>query len=197
MDVVALASVISSGGVAVVTLVVNALMRRGDRKHASSLEFEKRVWERKSAATFDLITRCRDISKAAGDADDGGAEDLNQLRCRVLQTFEEHIRIEVPELIAFGSVPLNDAVARLQKVADAALRSDAIFYLLDLSELRKAKEAAVDSQDFDVAAATRNEEKELQRRVGELSNIDLDAVRHLCARAIDLARADLRGMHKT
>jgi hypothetical protein len=50
VDVVALVSVASSGGVAVATLFVNALSKRGDRKHVSNVEFQKRVWQTKSEA---------------------------------------------------------------------------------------------------------------------------------------------------
>ncbi|MFV8245674.1 hypothetical protein [Mycolicibacterium peregrinum] len=56
MDWTAIVSVSSSAAVALTTLVVNALSKRGDRQHASTLEFEKRVWETKSAALLDLIT---------------------------------------------------------------------------------------------------------------------------------------------
>ena len=41
--------------IAVLTLVINALTKSGDRRYAVSLEFEKRVWEAKSRARLELI----------------------------------------------------------------------------------------------------------------------------------------------
>ena len=45
----------SPSATAVLTLVINALTKRGDRRYAASLEFEKRVWEAKSSARLELI----------------------------------------------------------------------------------------------------------------------------------------------
>ena len=43
--------------IAVLMLVINALTKRGDRRYAVSLEFEKRVWEAKSSARLELIAK--------------------------------------------------------------------------------------------------------------------------------------------
>ena len=98
MDAVAIVSVAISGGVALATLVFNWLMRRGDREHTSSLEFEKRVWERKSTALLDLVAQCQAILEAI--ARDAGDLDTAHRQFAVLQTFHQvHFRLEAPELV--------------------------------------------------------------------------------------------------
>ena len=61
MDWIALASVLTTGTVAVVTVVSNALTKRGDRKHAAALDYEQRVWESKRAALVEVIGACEAI----------------------------------------------------------------------------------------------------------------------------------------
>ena len=53
--------------IAVLTLVINALTKRGDRRSAASLEFEKRVWEAKSSARLELIAKCERTQSKRGD----------------------------------------------------------------------------------------------------------------------------------
>jgi hypothetical protein len=192
MDWVALASVISSGAVAVATLVANGLMRRGDRKHTSSLEFEKRVWEKKSTALLDLISHCQAILQTL----DHDAADLESQRQQfaVLQTFHQvNFRLEAPELIAYASPAVKAAVSQLQQVVTRVQRTSDERQMVTEDYALTPDYLGVDEDEFEHLTVARTREIELERRLGELSGIDLDSVRELCVKIIGHSRADLRG----
>ncbi|MFZ2240464.1 MAG: hypothetical protein WAV90_13180 [Gordonia amarae] len=191
MDWVAIASVTSSGAVAVVTLVANGLMRRGDRKHTASLEFEKRVCEAKSTALLDLIDLCQRI---IGAISSDPKRDKDRVRFAVLETFDGvHYRVSSPALVAYGSSTVNAAVSELQLIMSHVARTDAATGIVEAEWLKESKESAIDEHDFQLAATRREQEKNAEQRIGALSEIDLDAVGASCANIIVKARADLRG----
>ncbi|MGB3482463.1 MAG: hypothetical protein WBB07_09655 [Mycobacterium sp.] len=191
MDWVALASVISSGVVAVATLVANGLMRRGDRKHTSSLEFEKRVWEKKSTALLDLISHSQAILHAIDrDAD----PEPRRQQFAVLQTFHQlSFRLEAPELIAYASPASKTAVSKLQQVMSRVQRTSNERKMVAENYALTPDHFGVDEDEFEHLPVVRAQEIELERRLGELSGIDLDSVRKLCIEIIDHSRTDLRG----
>jgi len=59
VDWVALVSVVSSGVVAIATVLVSVFQRRGDRKHEKSLAFEEPIFERKTEALLAAIALLR------------------------------------------------------------------------------------------------------------------------------------------
>jgi hypothetical protein len=60
VDIAAI-SVVSSGVVALGTIAANFVGGERQRKHETGLDFEKRVWERKSEALFTVIEECRTL----------------------------------------------------------------------------------------------------------------------------------------
>jgi hypothetical protein len=160
MDWIALASVVSSGVVAVLTLVINALTKRGDRKHAASLDFEKRVWEVKNSALLNLITKCESIRSAIRLAE---GRDAKGQQAAVYREFE-HIRFRLTsaELTAYAAESVNAPVEQLNSLMRRADDTEAYFYFHRIAEIRRAKEEAIDRADFEAAAKQRDIEGQTQ-----------------------------------
>jgi hypothetical protein len=190
MDWIALASVVSSAAVAILTLVINALTKRGDRKHAASLDFEKRVWETKSGALLDLIAKCESIRSAIRLAEVRGAESQ---RAAVYGVFDDnHFRLTSAELTAYAAGSVNAPVEQLHSLMQQAYRTFAGIYFARLQASRKAEEEALDNADFEAAGIHHDDEVENERLVARESGIDVAAVDVLCSRIIAQARKDLR-----
>jgi hypothetical protein len=112
MDGVALASVISSASVAALTLAINAATKRGDRKHVTNLEFQKRVWDTKNSALLSLIQTCEGITAAATEPD---ADRENRQAAVWWRFLGVQFTIHTPELVAYASESLNSHVGDLQR----------------------------------------------------------------------------------
>jgi hypothetical protein len=190
MDWIALASVVSSAVVAILTLVINALTKRGDRKHAASLDFEKRVWETKSGALLNLITKCESIRSAIRLTEVRGAESQ---RTAVYGVFDgNHFRLTSAELTAYAAGSVNAPVEQLHSLMQQANRTLAGIFFARLQEIRKAEEEALENADFEAAGNLHDDEVETEKEVGQKSGIDVAAVDVLCSRIIGQARKDLR-----
>lgn len=108
------AAVVFPNVVAFTALVTTALTRRGDRQHASSLEFEKRLWEKKSTALLDLINLCQNI---IDDIDAEPDRENAHIQFSVLRAFENaDYRANTPELIAYASPAVKAVASDLQQV---------------------------------------------------------------------------------
>jgi hypothetical protein len=189
-DWTALVSVISSAVVAVVTLVVNALMRRGDRKHAVSLEFDKRVWDAKSTALLALIEKCDVIRMTIRESERHGAA---YRQGALYWVFHENFFLPGgPALTAYAAPSVNHLVDQLNQIMRQTISTDALLYVGRIPEFRKQIEEAIDRGDFEGAARTRDEEVETMDAMGKASGIDVPAVDKLCGDLIAAARRDLR-----
>lgn len=193
MDGVALASVISTGSVAVLTLVFNAATKRGDRKHDMNLEFQKRVWDTKSTALLSLIQTCESISAAATDPNDDHEDRQAALWRRF---YDIGFTIHTPELVAYASDSLNHHVSDLQREMQRASKTDAMVNAVThdyaVREARSAKEEAIDRGDYEAALKHRDEERSHTRALGAESGISVEQVELLCRDIIAGAREDLR-----
>ncbi|QZH60296.1 hypothetical protein K1X22_00155 [Mycolicibacterium farcinogenes] len=190
MDWPAVVSVSSSAAVALTTLVVNALSKRGDRQHATTLEFEKRVWESKSSALLELIAKCESLRSNVD-----GNYPLEQQQALAFKTFvrSSKINIQNAELLAYAAKAVTDPVEELQRLLYRTLETDAIFILTSIDHAREKKEAAIDEHDFDKAAAIRATEVESLSALGRESGLDVHEMKRLCDKIIAEARRDLRG----
>jgi hypothetical protein len=189
-----LASVISSGVVAVVTLVVNAMMKRGDRKHTTSLEFDKRVRDAKSAALLALIEKCTVIRRAIRDSEKHG---VTYQQAAVYNAFREYYFVPgEPALTAYAAPSVNALIDEFNQLMLQSMSTDALLYVGRIPELRRQIEAAIDQQDFSKAATHRGEEVETMHAMGKLSGIDVAAVNALCDKLIATAQRDLCGQPK-
>lgn len=193
MDWVPLVAVITTGFVAVASLGVNWLMQRSNHKHTSTLEFEKRTWETKSAALLNLIGVCQSVLDAI-------AADPNRERSHtqyaVHQVFDgAAYRLETPELIAYASEQVRDEVSKLQAVVSSVERKRGEMDVVTDSYNFAPEYFGFDEDDpmFEFHPEYMRQEEELTRRLGELTGINLDEVSTLCASIIQYARDDLRG----
>lgn len=59
---IATVSVISSAAVAGLTIAANVFTGERQRRHEADLDFEARVWERKSEALFEVIRQCHRLA---------------------------------------------------------------------------------------------------------------------------------------
>jgi hypothetical protein len=75
---IATVSVVSSGLVALGTIVTNSIGGERQRSHETDLDFEKRVWERKSEALFGVIHECRTMLDTL-DREELNDDDHNRL----------------------------------------------------------------------------------------------------------------------
>jgi hypothetical protein len=193
----ALAAVVFSGLVALLTIVVNAVMKKGDWKHAAELEHGKRVWDTKSGALLDAIRTCERIRAAIRRHEPEGDEALRQ--AAVWQVYHDCMySISTPELVAYASSAVNEPIQKLHADMQRASRTDAAVmqYLIDqkVSKLRLQKEKAIEDQNFDLALEIRDAERAANDRhaVGEATGIDVAAVSQWCDAIIAAAREDLR-----
>jgi hypothetical protein len=193
MDGVALASVVSTGSVAVLTLVFNATTKRGDRKHDMNLEFQKRVWDTKSTALLSLIQRCESISAAATEPN---ADREDRQAALWWRFYDSGFTIHTPELVAYASDSLNHHVSDLQREMQRASKADAMVNAMThdyaVRKARSAKEEAIDRRDYEAAVKYRDEERSHTRALGAESGINLEQVERICRDIVAGAREDLR-----
>jgi hypothetical protein len=81
----------------------------------------------------------------------------------------------------------------LTEIVESSRWDDFAGLIRDLAHYRKAKESAIDDQDFAKAAELRGEEKKAQQKMDEGSTLDIDGLRKLVVSIIDAARKDLSG----
>ncbi|MEP7739152.1 hypothetical protein ABKW28_15990 [Nocardioides sp. 31GB23] len=67
---IATVSVVSSAALAGLTIAANVYGGERQRRHEADLDFEKRVWERKSEALFEVIRQCRTLADSDAPVDD-------------------------------------------------------------------------------------------------------------------------------
>lgn len=202
VDWIAFASVVSSGTVALATLVVNAATKRGDRQHAAALDYEKRVWEAKSAALIEVIGACEAIIAALRFVETA-SEPLKTLveRGKLWRAYAFEAILDHQDdltgnasaaLAAYSSEPLRAAMGDLRALTDAVL-SHGGSYEFARKEIELKRTAALERQDMvEVVDAWREGEKqaaELSQRL----RFERDELRELCERVIEAARQDLRG----
>jgi hypothetical protein len=194
VDWLAFASVVSSATVATATIAVNALSKRGDRKHASELDFEKRSWDLKSAALLELVGVCVEIDRGVDKSDA-----LPTLRV------DELLRVDRALVKARGSVGATASALAHERTA-VAMEALIAYFDDSLGDARAdlvratlygdLKESAVDEADFTRAAEFRDLERqalssvELAPETESVRRIELrDRVKALR----DLAQKDVKG----
>jgi hypothetical protein len=153
MDVTALASVISSATVAVLTLTVNAATKRGDRKHESQLDYERRIWEDKRTALVAVIGDCHVIRSACSSEPPpfiGHDTPLEaRKRYRILKTFEsvQHdLRKREGSLVAYADQAVWRPFEKLIRTVNSEIEEHFEGLFLMEPFLREKKEAALDDK---------------------------------------------------
>jgi hypothetical protein len=196
-DWIAMVGILSTAGVAISTHVIAAAMRRGDRNHEAALEYEKRAWEAKNTALIDLIAKSSELRRAC-QSERGAGQRTHQELVDLLWAYDD-VRdgFTQPALLAYASEPVRSLVEELAAILSPLYQRDSWFQLetvRDIRKAQKAKEAAIEAQDFEQAAAMRDSEKRAWRSFkAEELDIDLDTVEALCTKILMTARNDLRG----
>jgi hypothetical protein len=194
----AIASVVSSGTVALATLIVNALTKRGDRKHESRLDYERRIWEDKRTALVAVIGDCQAIRSACSSDPPGFIGQDTPLEARkrygILRTFDTvqgDLLKREGALVAYADRSVWVPFEKLTRTVNSEIEEH--FEALSVMEpyLREKKEAAIDANDFTAAAEFREDEKRTRHSTAMSCTLDIDTLRDLCAMIIDSARADL------
>lgn len=188
VDVIALASVISSATVATATIVINAATKRGDRKHASTLDFEKRSWDLKSAALLDVVGVCVEIRRRVPA---GSTEFLTVAELRDVERVTSKLR---------GSVGATVTALADPKTADAIggvlldLPHLAEYLVSQASMAREMKEAAIETNDFETAARYRQSEQSSVESLESMSiQVSKQGILDAAKNLQDLAQKDVKG----
>ena len=210
MDWIALASVVTSGVVGISGKATDAWSRRGDRKHESKLETDKRVWEAKDAALTALIDICMELSdkceirvKLQADAP---AE--NSLRGRRIQAVcgLEHayeqliIRNVTGPAVAYSTNRLRRDLEWLIETAKAEM----LAHRDELAEISRAMsgmrhvaeriEEARENEELGVLLRNSVDRHGVAAdRIADVCELDVQGLKDGCESIIVEARKDLRG----
>lgn len=202
------ASVVSTATVAIWTKRLDNKSKREERMHALTLDYEKRAGEDKKAALKNLISATLHLKR--------GAE--RRAGTEVTEETASQRRIDaLRELYEFrGRLGLDDGIAELMIYASGPVRELTELVLdewerqfrehgYSLSQLdackRQLVKTAADAPPDDLAilsgeekwCALKEEENQWLRRLGDDSDLDVDALVDLCDRVLKAAHKDLRG----
>lgn len=184
---VALASVVSSGLVALVGLWLTYRSGRDQRRHEKALAYEQRAWEKKSESLFAVINAARTLL----DTMSAVTPSLRDMIAFRVFSVADVLDEEVALVEAYASTDTIKAFHSLRDLLHSA-NSDLLLESR-ITKKRKAKEEAIDDQDFQTAARLRDEERQLMRSAVDRLGIDLDEVAKRAEALLAAARASVRG----
>jgi hypothetical protein len=208
---VPIASVISTATVAVWTKRIDAQTKREDREHARLLEYEKRAADDKKTVLKSLISATLYIRRGAEAV--AGVEHNEATTCRrrakaVRELYEFRMRLGlddgVAELMVYAAEPVRDLTDLLLDEWDRQFRAHG-YSLAQLDsckrQLSQTIAAAPPLEDDKLAylsghqqwTALKQEEATWLERLGNESNLDIEALIILCDRTLKAAHKDLRG----
>jgi hypothetical protein len=187
-DIVSLAAVISTGSVALATLVINAATKRGDRKHGADLAYSKRYWDAKNRALLRLINGCSSIVSLCPPP--GGERDPKAMLTVWRALLDADLNSEENAAVAaYGSNEVLIWLRDLRKLIFPTARPDLIG---ELHYLREVKRAATDKGDFTAVDRYNEREQEVLAKLEPFSlYLDTNGVKELCNKIIGAARTDL------
>lgn len=186
-DAVALASVITSGGVALGGLAATIWSGRQQRKHEARLAFEARAWDLKSDSLLRVIAVVRQLSDTLLSPVNRTKQGLGVLVPHVLETLDEH----VATVETYGSRDCRTAFDDLRALLDESNPDRmAPFWI---ATYRRQKEEAIDAQDFQRAMELAGKEKDLLAKTTNELTADFDVLLQQIRTLIDAARDSLRG----
>ncbi|BBX06931.1 hypothetical protein [Mycolicibacterium aichiense] len=202
-DWVAIAGISGTAFVAITSQAVNALMKRGDRKHESQLDFEKRVWEAKSAALVEIVTKCQRLKDAADVDPPGGPSPSDtrrdgRRRVQVLMEFGAIGRDLYggagASLLAYADQSVTKPVAALSKLLSHE-HTKVISQAGYLEYLQEELESMIDSGGGSAKRFDELQEEidDAEVRIGSESTLNVDEVEKLCSEILGAARRNLRG----
>lgn len=184
MDI-AIVSVISSAVVALGTIGANFISGERQRSHEADLDFERRVWERKSEALFAVIERARSLADSADPVTDDNRLTYALNLSRLLEALLDN-RAAVE---AFASSDCRTALTALIDAMEAqGVKSDVgAREARYTSQAMKAGIANVDSYNF-----YRDLAKEVDQEALAEFEPDLAALNARAERLLEAARLSVR-----
>lgn len=214
VDWIALASVVTSGVVGISAKATDALTKRGDQKFESKREYEKRVWDAKSAALTTVIAVCLDISgkcelRTTGSPKIDPERNRRTLALHALDRAHERFDADgvTGAVVAFSTDSMRRQLRSLLSTIDAERRTHAD----DLAEIRRANESIGDIMDrlgaLDISTIGTSEDNDLWGRprsqvkrsaaaedhMVDNCDLDIEALKRVSESVIAEARKDLRG----
>lgn len=203
------ASVVSTATVAVWTKRLDTKARKEDRDHALILDYEKRAGEEKKAILKKLISATLHVKRAAEPlaGTELNEETLSQRRAEAIrQLYEFRARMGlddgIAELMIYAAEPVRDLADSMLNEWDRQFREHG--YSLKQLDVCKIQllEAAGDVEQGGDSGATEGQDKWIQlkdeetswlKRLGDESDLDVEALLALCHRVLKAAHTDLRG----
>ncbi len=199
------ASVVSTAAVAIWTKRIDARTKQQERDHALVLDFEKRAGEEKKAALKCLISATLHLKRGA-ELLVGAEQSLSQRRAEAIrQLYEFRIRLGlddgIAELMIYAAEPVRDLTELLLDEWDRQFRDHGYSLAqLDACKRRLVQTAGdVPPTDEEAIYAERKwcelkeEEGSWLKRLGDESELDVEALVALCHRVLKAAHKDLRG----
>jgi hypothetical protein len=191
---VPIVSVLSTATMAIWTKRLDTRSRRDDRAHALLLDFERRAGEEKKAVLKNLISATMHLRRGAEPLA-GAGQTLSQRRAEAIEElygFRGRLGLDdgVAELLIYAAEPVRDLVELLLDEWDRQFREQG-YSLTQLDTCkRKLGEPCDDQQAW---TALKEEEALWLKRLGEQSDLDVEALAELCNRTLTAAHKDLRG----
>jgi hypothetical protein len=207
---VPIASVISTATVAVWTKRIDARTRREDREHERVLDYETRASDDKKAVLKSLISATLYVKRGAqavsAEKDEAAANRKRAEAVRELYEFRMRLGLDdgIAELMIYAAEPVRELTDLLLDEWDHQFREHGYSLTqLDSCKRQLAKTAVVDAPPPDEElvyfdghqkwSELKKEETAWLDRLGDESDLDIDALLSLCDRTLKAAHKDLRG----
>lgn len=202
------ASVVSTATVAIWTKRLDTKAKREERMHALVLDYEKRAGEDKKAALKTLISATLHVKRGAevcagAEVTERTADQRRVDALRELYEFRGRLGLDdgIAELMIYASAPVRDLTDLLLDEWDRQFREHG-YSLTQLDACkRQLQKTAAEAPPDDSAilsgeekwCALKQEEQLWLKRLGDASDLDVDALADLCRRVLKAAHLDLRG----
>jgi hypothetical protein len=199
------ASVTSTAAVAIWTKRIDARTKKEERDHALVLDYEKRAGEDKKAALKCLISATLHLKRGAEQLA-GTEQSLSQRRAEAIrQLYEFRIRMGmddgIAELMIYAAEPVRDLTELMLDEWDRQFREHGYSLAqLDACKRRLVQTAGDIAPTEEQALYAERQWCELKeeeglwlKRLGDESELDVEALVALCNRILKAAHKDLRG----
>lgn len=202
------ASVVSTATVAIWTKRLDTKTKREERMHALTLDYEKRAGEDKKAALKNLISATLRLKRGAEPREGIEVTDETKSQRRVdtlreLYEFRGRLGLDdgIAELMIYASEPVRKLTESVLDEWDRQFR-DHGYSLTQLDACkRQLVKTAAEAPPDDLAilsgeekwCALKQEEISWLKRLGDESDLDVDALVDLCKEILKAAHIDLRG----
>lgn len=182
-------SVIVSGIVAVSVPTFSWLNQNSQRRFERLEAFQNRAWESKADAFPPVITAARKLSDEISKIVERPVQEgVVKAIARLRDAVQENLAV----IETYGSTRCREASIAFLRSVDQMNWND--ISLIMAESHGYAKEAAIDTGDFDAAALERSLESRFYKQFAESFDFDDVAVHQQMTELVDACRADLRAV---